>query len=177
MMLSLAPDRLSRLSEEKILYLLCDGPEEVETLTGFKLRGIFLMGADAIVSSFNCHRHEVAHLLLNFRLASLPLYTHPFLQEGWANAMGGRGGKARDVILHLGAFLQQSEFVTYPELLQRKTFANTDPSIAYPLSGVYNRFLLAQQGVDAYLRLYRQYSQTMPISPESGIRQGVSPTL
>ncbi|MEZ4763275.1 MAG: hypothetical protein R3C26_08805 [Calditrichia bacterium] len=101
-----------RLEQEKIIYFLCDSPEEIEQVSGFNTRGIYLLGIDAIISQFNAHFHEVAHLLINYKLQQLPLYTHPFLQEGFAAAVGCRGDKSTEVILNLGRFLQKVNF--YP---------------------------------------------------------------
>ena len=41
---------------------------EVESITGFKAKGIAMLGSDEIVTSYQTHFHEVAHLLINFKL-------------------------------------------------------------------------------------------------------------
>lgn len=152
---------LAELKEQKIHYILCSGPEEIEQLTGFRIRGTYILAYDQIVSSFNSHTHEVAHLLINYRLRNLPLYTHPFLQEGFACAVGGRGGKSARIINNLGAFLQLSKFMDYKELLKIGDFKNLDASLSYPLSGIYNLFLLDTLGVEKYLELYRSKSSSV----------------
>lgn len=146
------------LEREKISYLLCHDTGEMKAITGFESRGIYILAQDQVVSTFNSHRHEVAHLLINFKLRKLPLYTHPFLQEGFACAVGGRGGKSVRVINELGAFLQASRFVTYEEILPLQGFQDHDPSLSYALSGLYSRFLLARWPPADYLAFYRAHS-------------------
>lgn len=152
-----AADR-QRLATQKIVYALCDSTAEVGRLTGFESRGTYILGFDQIVSTFNSHTHEVAHLLINFKLRELPLFTHPFMQEGFACAFGGRGGKLPSVINNLGAFLQESKFMEYREILTMANFRNNDASLTYPLSGIYNKFLFETRGLDEYLKLYRWLS-------------------
>ena len=152
-----------RLEQEKIIYFLCDSPEEIEQVSGFNTRGIYLLGIDAIISQFNAHFHEVAHLLINYKLQQLPLYTHPFLQEGFAAAVGGRGDKSTEVILNLGRFLQKSEFLPYKELLNAQQFTGQDASLSYPASAFYNRFLLDEWRLPRYLDFYRKHSRTTPV--------------
>lgn len=146
------------LEREKISYLLCHDTGEMKAITGFESRGIYILAQDQIISTFNSHRHEVAHLLINFKLRKLPLYTHPFLQEGFACAVGGRGGKSVRVINELGAFLQASRFVTYEEILPLQGFQDHDPSLSYALSGLYSRFLLSRWSLADYLAFYRAHS-------------------
>ena len=75
-------------------------------------------------------------------------------------ALGGRGGKEPGVILDLGYFLAKSGFVDISSLLERKSFDSQDPSFFYPLSGLYNSFLLKELGLDRCLALYLKYSGT-----------------
>ncbi|MEL6821605.1 MAG: hypothetical protein AAFP70_07590, partial [Calditrichota bacterium] len=94
-------------------------------------------------------------LMINLALPQPPLFMHPFMQEGFATAVGGRGGKTRDVIHEIGVFLQKSAFMTVDEIRKRKDFQNSDASLSYPLSGVYNMFLLKEWSIDRYLRFYQ----------------------
>ena len=146
------------LEQEKIVYLLCHDTDEMKAITGFESRGIYILAQDQIISTFNSHRHEVAHLLINFKLRKLPLYTHPFLQEGFACAVGGRGGKSVRVINELGAFLQASRFVVYEDILPLQGFQDHDPSLSYALSGLYSRFLLSRWTLADYLAFYQAHS-------------------
>ncbi|HXG01612.1 MAG TPA: hypothetical protein VNL69_12530 [Bacteroidota bacterium] len=148
------------LQDKKIIYFLCRDESEIEKLTGFRSRGMYLIPYDYIVSTYPCHYHEVAHLLLNFKLRRLPLFTHPFLQEGFATAYGGRGGIAARTLLHSGAFLASSSAVNYRELFLAEKFREYDPSLAYAVAGLYVRFLTETFGMDRFLELYRRYSGT-----------------
>ena len=148
----------SRLASEKILYILCRDQDEIERVCGFRTLGMFILAYDCVVTTYNCHYHELLHLLMNFKLGTLPLYTHPFFQEGFAVAYGGRGGKEPRVILELGHFLQRSGLLDYRELFSREEFLKQDASFSYPLSGLYNLFLVRTIGIEPYLNLYRKYS-------------------
>lgn len=148
------------LQNKKIIYFLCRDESEVERLTGFRSRGMHLIPYDYIVSTYPCHYHEVAHLLLNFKLRRLPLFTHPFLQEGFATAYGGRGRIAARTLLHTGAFLVSSSAVNYRDLFLAEKFREYDPSLSYAVAGLYVRFLTETFGMGRFLELYRRYSGT-----------------
>lgn len=150
------------LKQSKIDYVLCKDATEIEKITGFNTRGIYLLAQDCVVSIFNSHYHELAHLLINYKLKKLTLYTLPFLQEGFAVAVGGRGGKEPEVILDMGKFLVDSEYLNYIDLLSKQDFYNVDPSLSYPVSGLYNRFLIEQLGINNYLEFYHNYSSSDP---------------
>ncbi|MER3523922.1 MAG: hypothetical protein C4326_07600 [Ignavibacteria bacterium] len=158
MELSSADERL--LAEKKIIYVLCRDEAEVERLSGFRSRGMYLIPFDAIVTTYPCHYHEIVHLLMNFALRRLPLYTHPFLQEGSAVAFGGRGGIAPTTLWESGAFLIASSAVDYRDFFRAERFRAADPSFTYPVSGLYVKFLIERYGMNHFLRLYRTYSGT-----------------
>jgi hypothetical protein len=146
------------LASEKILYVLCRDENEIERVCGFRTLGMFIIAFDEVVTTYNCHYHEILHLLMNFKLHTLPLYTHPFLQEGFAVAFGGRGGKEPRVILELGHFLERSGLLDFTMLLQRDEFLQQDASFSYPLAGLYNLFLFNTVGLQSYIDLYRKHS-------------------
>ncbi|MGB2696426.1 MAG: hypothetical protein WBD28_01045 [Candidatus Zixiibacteriota bacterium] len=152
--------RLKEIEAHKIYYILCKDEEEIKLLTGFNIRGMYNLAYDFVITTFNSHYHELLHLLINFKLQRLPLYTHPFFQEGFAVAFGGRGGKEPDVILSLGSFLYNSKMLDYSSLLSKNDFFRFDISLSYPVSGLYNKFLVEQIGIERYLELYRKYSGT-----------------
>ena len=156
--LNYTKDETQQLKEEKIIYILCKDEVEIEKLTGYKARGMFNLAYDYIITTFNCHYHELLHLLINYKSKDLPLYTHPFLQEGFAVAFGGRGGKEPEVIQNLGYFIAESNFFNYKELLSSDDFRNFDVSMSYPMSGLYNDFIISRLGIDNYLKLYLKYS-------------------
>jgi len=159
-LLNFGDRRLRLLEAHKIYYILCKDEEEIELLTGFHTRGMYNLAYDFIITTFNSHYHELLHLLINFKLQRLPLYTHPFFQEGFAVAFGGRGGKEPDVILSLGLFLYNSKMLDYSSLLSKEDFCRVNVSLSYPVSGLYNKFLIEQIGIEKYLELYQKYSGT-----------------
>jgi len=149
------------LREQKIRYYLCRDEEEIRHLTGFRARGMYNLAYDAIVTTYNTHSHELLHLLVNFKLRHLPLYTHPFFQEGFAVAYGGRGGLEPEVLLPVGRYLYESQDVELATLLEPDGFRQLDPSVSYPAAGLYNRFLVETIGINSYLFLYRQFSSSV----------------
>jgi hypothetical protein len=153
-------EEIQHLKENKIIYILCKDEDEIEKLTDYKARGMCNLAYDYLITTYNCHYHELVHLLVNFKMKELPLYTHPFFQEGLAVALGGRGGKEPGVILNLGKFIAESGFMNYTELLNASNFKNYDASMSYPLSGFYNKFLLESISFNDYQNLYRKYSST-----------------
>lgn len=148
--LSLNDDQIKKLEENKIHYYLCRDGNEIKKLTGYDARGLYYLPYDYIVSTFNCHYHEILHLLTNYKLGKIPLYTLPLLQEGFAVAFGGRGGKEPDVILEMGAFLANNNFLNYNSLLSKKDFNQYDATMTYPLAGLYNKFLIKALGINKY---------------------------
>jgi len=159
-LLNFNKSQLDKIRSEKIYYILCRDEKEIEKLTGFNTRGMYILAFDYVVTTYNAHYHELLHLLINFKLQHLPIYTHPFFQEGFAVAYGGRGGKEPNVILNLGLFLTESGFLDYTSLQSKNDFYQYDFSLSYPLSGLYNLFLLNELGIEQYLKLYQKYSGT-----------------
>jgi hypothetical protein len=157
-LLNLTKDDMQLLEKNKIIYILCKDQAEIEKLTGFNTRGMYTLAFDEVTTTFNCHFHELSHLLINFRLRKLPLYTLPFLQEGFASATGGRGGLTRSIILDAGYYMQSSGYIPYNSILTKKDFTSEDASMTYPVAALYNYFLLKELGIEAYLELYRNMS-------------------
>jgi len=150
--------QINKLKENKINYYLCKDDNEIKMLTNYDARGLYYLPYDYIITTYNCHYHEILHLLINYKLQTIPLYTLPLLQEGFAVAFGGRGGKEPDVILEMGSFLEKNNFLDYNSLLSKQDFFQADVSLSYPAAGLYNKFLLSELGIDKYLILYRKYS-------------------
>lgn len=147
-----------KLRENKIYYVLCKNQDEIEKVTGYKSLGMCDLAFDYVISTFPCHYHELSHLIMNFKLQNISLYTNPFLQEGFAVAMGGRGGREPGIIHNVGYFLAKSGFADYKDFLNRQKFFSEDASIGYPICGVYNLFLIKEIGIEKYLELYKKYS-------------------
>ncbi|MBN1638722.1 MAG: hypothetical protein JW866_07135 [Ignavibacteriales bacterium] len=153
-------EEIELLEKEKIFYFLCKDEEEIEKLTGFRTRGIYILAYDYVVSIFNTHYHEIIHLLVNYKFKDVNIYTHPFFQEGLAVAFGGRGGTEPQVILELGVFIEKTSIISYKDLLSSSDFKNIDASISYPTSGIYNYFLIQEIGIEKYFNLYKKYSMS-----------------
>ncbi|MDD3050164.1 MAG: hypothetical protein PHR06_03380 [Candidatus Cloacimonetes bacterium] len=150
------------LRTQKIEYIFCRNEIEIEDLTGFNTRGIYILASDTIVTTFNCHYHELVHLLVNYKLKKLNLYTHPLFLEGIAVALGGRGGKEPYIINDIGYFLVDGEFLSYPDLLSSDVFYHYDVSLNYPVSGLYAAFLIKTIGIENYLDLYAKHGSPTP---------------
>ena len=144
------------LQKEKIGYIFCKDENTVEKITGFKAKGMAMLGSDEVVTSYQTHFHEVAHILINYKLKKLGLYTLPFFMEGFAVAVGGRGGMAPRVVTDLGYYLQKSGILTYDSILTNDGFYNNDASMSYAVAGLYNSFLLSELGGEKYLELYKK---------------------
>jgi hypothetical protein len=121
---------------------------------------MYLLAYDAVASVYPCHFHELSHLLMNLKLRRLPLYTHPFLQEGFAVAAGGRGGIGVHSLFPMSVYLERSGTMDYTQLCLRQEFKQNDASLTYPVSGLYNYFLLREWGIQNYLSFYRNYSSS-----------------
>ena len=144
------------LEKEKIGYIFCKDENTVEKITGFKAKGMAMLGSDEVVTSYQTHFHEVAHILINYKLKKLGLYTLPFFMEGFAVAVGGRGGMAPRVVTDLGYYLQKSGILTYDSIITNDGFYNNDASMSYAVAGLYNSFLLSELGGEKYLELYKK---------------------
>jgi hypothetical protein len=159
-LLNFSDEQIEKLKQNKIHYFLCKDDNEIKQLTGYSARGLFYIPYDYIITTYNCHYHELLHLLINYKLQNLNLYTLPFLQEGFAVAYGGRGGKEPRVIHDMGLFLAKSGMADYTSLLIKPDFYQSDISMSYPVSGLYNKFLINKIGIDKYIVLYKKYSTT-----------------
>ena len=176
-LLGFTKEQEEKIQSEKIYYFLCKDEKEIKQLTGFNTRGMYNIAYDFVITTFNAHYHELIHFLINYKLKSLPLYTHPFLREGFAVAFGGRGGKEPRVILSLGFFLYKSKMLDYFDLLNKNSYYKYDASMSYPVSGLYNYFLIEELGIERYLSLYIKYSGTYEDVSQMNIVQDDLPTL
>ena len=156
--LACSTSEIKKLEAEKIHYFLCKDEDEIKLLTNYATRGMYYLANDYIISTFNSHYHEIAHLLINYKLKSVDLFTLPVLQEGFAVAFGGRGGQESKVILNMGIFLVKSNMLDYDALLSKSSFSQLDPSVTYPISGLYTKFLIDKLGMPGFLELYKKYS-------------------
>lgn len=157
-LLEIEPERKKLLEKEKIYYTFCVDENEVEKITGYKSKGMSVLAYDEVITAYQTHFHEVAHLLINYKLQNLGLFTLPFFLEGFAVAVGGRGGMAPRVVTDLGYYLQKTGFMTYDSLLTYESFYLQDPNMTYAISGLYNRFLIDELGGRKYLEMYKSFN-------------------
>jgi hypothetical protein len=153
---------MERLAREKIYYCFCSNQDEIRELTGFAARGMYVVSHDIIVSTYSAHLHELSHLLMNFKLKQPHLYTHPFFLEGFAVAVGGRGGKLPDILHQMGLSILRSGWVSVDELVDADKFYRVNASMSYPGSAVYNRFLMENLKTQDFLELYARYGGDAP---------------
>ena len=161
--LNFSNEQITSLRENKINYIYCIDTAEIKKITGYNARGMLNLASDTVISTFSCHYHELVHLLVNFKLRELEVYTHPFLLEGLAVALGGRGGKEPKIIKDMGYFLESTGFLSYEDILTVAGFYSNDASLSYPVSGLYVSFLLQELGAEAFLDLYKKYSSSLPV--------------
>jgi len=159
--LGLSTFDMRHLQSNKIEFFYCISDGQVEEITGQKTRGVYDKPSSDIISSFFPHNHEVAHLLIDYRLRQLPLFVHPLFEEGLAVNYGGRWGKTPESLMPLGIFLYNEGIVSLDSILSFKGFRNNAESdLAYPLAGLFTKFLLERIGRDRYLTLYREMAGT-----------------
>ncbi len=158
------------LEEEKIYYILCKDEKEIKTVSGFDMRGQYLTAFDEILTTYNTHYHELCHFLINYKLKNLSLYTLPFFMEGFAVALGGRGGMSTRVVTDVGLYLQKKGILTYDSIIDNDAFYREDASLTYPVAGLYNLFLINKIGITAYLDLYKKVNGDL--SYLSGLKAG-----
>lgn len=157
--LGLSGDDLELLGREKIDYYFCADEKGVEQITGVEVRGLYDLASDAVITSALPHYHEVAHLLVNFRLRSLPITTLPFLREGLATSLGGRAGRSSSAILDMASFLFRSDFLSVDSVLELAAFhGDLDASISYSGAALLVRSLVDIYGMEPVLKVYRSLS-------------------
>lgn len=157
-LLHYSEEDLSRLQNQKILYVFCKDNDEITNITGSVSRGRYLSEFDAVVTTYTCHFHEVAHLLLNYKIKENSLYPIPFLQEGFAVAIGGRGGQSSNVLNDVGYYIARYHYANYKLMFESSIFYSEDASISYPLSGIFSKYLLSTLTIQDYLTFYNQIS-------------------
>lgn len=151
-------DERKFLAQNKITYVLCNTEEEITNIIGQNAKGIYLVAMDAVVTTYNTHNHEVAHLLMNYKIKNDIKLEHPFFLEGFATAFGGRGGLMPLNLLPVGQFSINTGFVNVNSLLSIKNFSAEDASVTYPAAGYYSMYLFLNKGFDEYLKTYLQFS-------------------
>lgn len=159
--LGISDTDLSRLAEVKIDYYLCN-EGQIKTLTGQSVQGMVDLPSDAIVTRHLPHKHELTHLLVNYAMRTLPLYTAPFMQEGIACAIGGRWQKSPGIIDYSGYAIMKFKLAGLDDILTYNGFHRkvNNADITYPLSALLVGYLLDSLGIDQWRQLYLDLSGT-----------------
>ena len=157
--LGVGEDRLADLHRIKVPYYLADEATVAE-LTGYPTKGMADLAGGAVISSHFPHFHELAHLLVNWSVGEVPLYTLPWLQEGVACRLGGRWGRSPEVILYMGWVNLDMQMVTTADILTWSGFrqAPTGPNATYGVSALLCELVIGEAGWPALLDLYRKLS-------------------
>ena len=151
-----ALDEFKRL---KIEYFYCPNGETFTQITGQTGEGIVDLAANDIISATFPHLHEIAHLMINVKLRTLPLYTLPLIREGMAVRFGGRWGKQASALLDLAVFLDKEGFVRLDSILTWGGFeAEAAADLVYPMAGLFSSYLVDRIGVEKCLQLYLDLS-------------------
>ncbi|MBN2830529.1 MAG: hypothetical protein JXR56_09445 [Candidatus Cloacimonetes bacterium] len=151
---------LDSLRVNKLDYFYCPDSDTIERLTSYKTRGIYLLNQDYVISTYPAHFHEVTHFLINYYLKSNELFTHTFLQEGLAVAIGGRGGLSTEALMDAGKFLIDTGMVNYSDYNDVAMFSAEHASLSYPVAGLLTRVMLNHYKPEEYIALYRKYSNS-----------------
>jgi hypothetical protein len=146
-------------SYNKIQFYLCT-EEQFEQITGYNAHGIANLQVDAIVTRHLPHPHELTHLLMNYTLGELPLYTLPILQEGLAVAIGGRWGKTPEVVMQIAPALIKNDICKLDDILTWNGFQNevAMADISYPISGIFVDLLIQEFGIEKFKKIYLDLS-------------------
>lgn len=157
--LGLSADKMIQLKKAKIDYYLTD-ERQTKLLTGFDTKGMANLQYDAIITQYLPHPHELVHLLINYDLQKLPLYTAPFIQEGLAVYLGGHWGKSALVIFYFGEINLALEMAKLSDMLTYSGFHGQvgNQDIAYAYAGLLSKYLIEKYGIDKYKQLYRELS-------------------
>jgi hypothetical protein len=154
--LDIPVDKIRMLEKLKIDYYLGD-KNQMKLLTGHDAEGMTSLPFDAIITRHLPHEHELVHLLINYSLQDVPLFTLPIVQEGLACCIGGRWGKTASVINYWGAAVQTLGLVELDSLLTYTGFNScpVGPDAAYAVSSLFTQTLIDNYGIDRFIEYYK----------------------
>ena len=157
--LSIPLQKMALLEERKIDYYLCTG-QQVQLLTGYDAHGVTSFPFDAIIARHLPHPHEITHLMTNFALQELPLFTLPVLQEGIACCLGGRWGKSPEAINYWGSVALSLGLARLDDILTGKGWGACagGADAAYAISSLLARTLINRYGAEKFLQVYHALS-------------------
>ncbi len=157
--INIPPERLAVLAQSKIDYFLCGSEAEVGKIAGTVTRGVYDLASDAVITCIFPHYHEVGHLLVNFKLQNLALFTRSFMQEGTAVFLGGRWQRSPEVMLDFGEYIVRYDIANLDSILINADTANPlGADINYPVAACLVDYLITNIGLDKFFALYRALS-------------------
>ncbi len=157
--LGLTAPQLSVLEKGKIEYYYCLDDQQVRQIAGVEVKGLHDLASDALICAAFPHPHEVAHLLINYRLKTLPITTLPLFREGLATYLGGRAGRSGASLMELAAQMLRMDMLTLDSLFELSQFhTEFDAGISYPSAALFVNYLVENFGITTVLDMYRAVS-------------------
>lgn len=157
--LAIPSPRMKILQEAKIDYYLCT-QKQIRLLTSYDAHGMTNFPFDAIITRHLPHPHEITHLITNFALQQLPLFTLPVMQEGIACCLGGRWGKSPEAINYWGSVAISLDLARLDDILIQSGWNSCagGADAAYAISSLFAWTLIDHHGAEKFLRIYRALS-------------------
>ena len=141
----------------KIVYFLCDSPEEVGRIYGDDdpCNG-FAAPPDKIYAVYNeqvqcVGFHEDAHII-SFTVNRPPC---PAITEGLAMYFDRKWWGIQNMDW-TGYYLKTGRYIGIHKLLNREVFFSEDCSITYPIMGAFTDWLIATYGIERYMQMYKR---------------------
>ncbi len=155
----ISDEKMEYLAERKIEYYLCD-QDQMKLLTGHDAHGMTSFPFDAIITRHLPHPHEITHLLINYALEEIPLFTLPLVQEGLACCLGGRWGKSPAVIKYWGAAMNNLDLIDIDSILSVNGFYTCSVGVdgAYASSALLVEAIIENYGFDTFRQIYQRLS-------------------
>lgn len=155
----IADERMQTLENLKIDYYLCS-EKQIRLLTGYDAHGMTSLPFDAIITRHLPHKHEIAHLMINYALKEAQLFTLPLLQEGLACCLGGRWGKSPAVINYWGASIVNLNLAELESILAASGFNSCPVGLdgAYAISSLFAQTLIDDFGMAKFMEMYQMVS-------------------
>ena len=162
-LLQVTSDRQQFLETHKIDYYLCT-PGEMKLLSGYDAHGMTSFPFDAIITRHLPHTHEIVHLMANYALRELPLYTAPVIQEGLACCLGGRWGKTSAIINYWGNVSVSLGLTSLNDVITTGGFVNCGggADAAYAVGSLFTQSLIDNFGAEKFLGFYKALSGDLP---------------
>lgn len=162
-LLQIPADRMKHLEQTKIDYYLCTAPQ-MKSLTGFEAHGMTSFPFDAIITRHLPHTHEIVHLMTNYALQELPLYTVPVAQEGLACCLGGRWGKTPAIINYWGNVSVALGMTDLDDVITTAGFIGCPggADAAYAISSLFAQSSIENFGAVKFLEFYGKLSGNLP---------------